>query len=159
MVKDTSMFINTNKIQTIVIFLFAGLILGACTPTVANRGHIVEDENLQDIVAGRDTQRSVVKKIGSPSTISTLDPNIWYYIGLTTEKRGILDPKQTNKKIVRVSFDGEGKVAEVESIDRENIDIPISKEKTRTGGNKVTILQQLLGNLGKFNTATAAGNE
>ena len=131
--------------------------VSACTPTVANRGHIVDAEDMSAIVAGRDTQRSVVKKIGSPSTISTLDPSIWYYIGLVTEKRGILDPKQTDKKIVRLKFDAEGKVAEIAEVTRDNIDVPISQDKTETGGNKVTIMQQFFGNLGKFNTA--GGNE
>ncbi|MAF69201.1 MAG: cell envelope protein SmpA, partial [Alteromonas sp.] len=82
---------------------------------------------------------------------------IWYYIGLVTEKRGILDPKQTDKKIVRLKFDAEGKVAEIAEVTRDNIDVPISQDKTETGGNKVTIMQQFFGNLGKFNTA--GGNE
>ena len=153
-VKDIGMFINTKNLHATVILVFAALTIAACTPTTANRGHIIEQEDLSDIMAGRDTQRSVVKKIGSPSTISTLDANIWYYIGLTTEKRGILDPKQTGKKVVRIEFDDEGKVSKVAEITQDSIDVPISKEKTRTGGNKVTLAQQFFGNLGKFNTPT-----
>jgi outer membrane protein assembly factor BamE (lipoprotein component of BamABCDE complex) len=146
------MFINTKNLHATVILLFAALSISACTPTTANRGHIIEQEDISDIVAGRDTQRTVIKKIGSPSTVSTLDANIWYYIGLTTEKRGILDPKQTDKKIVRVEFDDEGKVSQIAEITQDSIDVPISKEKTKTGGNKVTLAQQFFGNLGKFNT-------
>ena len=151
------MFVNIRKAQKAALLICAACMVSACTPTVANRGHIVDAEDMSDIVAGRDTQRSVVKKIGSPSTISTLDPSIWYYIGLVTEKRGILDPKQTDKKIVRLKFDAEGKVAEIAEVTRDNIDVPISQDKTKTGGNKVTIMQQFFGNLGKFNTA--GGNE
>ncbi|MAH06132.1 MAG: outer membrane protein assembly factor BamE [Alphaproteobacteria bacterium] len=151
------MFVNIRKAQKAALLICAACMVSACTPTVANRGHIVDTEDMSDIVAGRDTQRSVVKKIGSPSTISTLDPSIWYYIGLVTEKRGILDPKQTDKKIVRLKFDAEGKVAEIAEVTRDNIDVPISQDKTETGGNKVTIMQQFFGNLGKFNTA--GGNE
>ncbi len=151
------MFINIRKAQITALILCAAVSIGACTPTVANRGHIVTAEDISDIVAGRDTQRSVIKKIGSPSTISTLDPSIWYYIGLVTEKRGILDPKQTDKKIVRVQFDPEGKVLEIAEVTNDNIDVPISQSKTETGGNKVTLMQQFFGNLGKFNAA--GGNE
>jgi outer membrane protein assembly factor BamE (lipoprotein component of BamABCDE complex) len=151
-VKDIGMFINTKNLHATVILLFAALSISACTPTTANRGHIIEQEDISDIVAGRDTQRTVIKKIGSPSTVSTLDANIWYYIGLTTEKRGILDPKQTDKIIVRVEFDDEGKVSQIAEITQDSIDVPISKEKTKTGGNKVTLAQQFFGNLGKFNT-------
>ena len=146
------MFINTKILHATLIMFFAALSISACTPTTENRGHIIEQEDLSDIVAGRDTQRTVIKKIGSPSTISTLDANIWYYIGLTTEKRGILDPKQTDKKIVRVEFDEDGKVSQIAEITQDSIDVPISKEKTKTGGNKVTLAQQFFGNLGKFNT-------
>lgn len=145
------MFIKLKSLHALSMALFACIALSACTPTTANRGHIVEGEDLSDIVVGRDTQRSVIKKIGSPSTISTLDSNIWYYIGLTTEKRGILDPKQTSKKVVRIKFDEAAKVLEVAEIQNENLEVPISKEKTATGGNKVTLVQQFFGNLGKFN--------
>ena len=151
------MFINKKNITATALLAMCVIFTAACTPVTANRGHIVTEEDVSDIVAGRDTQRSVIKKIGSPTTISTLDPRIWYYIGLTTEKRGILDPKETDKKVVRVTFDDEGKVADIAPITQASIDIPVSKEKTPTGGNKVTLMEQFFGNLGRFNTG--AGNE
>jgi outer membrane protein assembly factor BamE (lipoprotein component of BamABCDE complex) len=153
------MFIYKKNLRTIAILLFAGMFISACTPTTANRGHIIEDEALSDIVAGRDTQRSVVKKIGSPSTISTLDASIWYYIGLTTQKRGILDEEQTSKKVIRITFDEAGKVFDVAEITRKDLDIPISKDKTHTGGSKVTLTQQFFGNLGKFNSSSVGNTE
>tara|TARA_R110002111_G_scaffold70843_2_gene114155 strand:+ start:318 stop:779 length:462 start_codon:yes stop_codon:yes gene_type:complete len=153
------MFIYKKNLRTIDIMLFASMFISACTPTTANRGHIIQDEAIADIVAGRDTQRSVIKKIGSPSTISTLDSSIWYYIGLTTQKRGILDEEQISKKVIRVKFDEEGKVLDIAEVTKEDVNIPISKDKTHTGGSKVTLAQQFFGNLGKFNSSGGGNTE
>ncbi len=94
----------------------------------------------------------VLRTLGSPTTQSTFNPDIWYYIGQETEKRGILDPKVIEERIVMVRFHPEtGIVETVEDIDNERINIPIARDKTKTHGNEISALQQMLGNLGKFN--------
>ena len=36
-------------------------------------------------------------------------------------------------------------------VEQDRLDIPLSDDKTKTGGNGIGILEQALGNLGKFN--------
>ena len=92
--------------------LCALLLAGACTPTIAQRGNMLEDYQIAEIRAGESTRSDVLRNLGSPTTQSTFDPNVWYYIGQETEKRGILDPKVTQERVVLVAFneDGTGKV-------------------------------------------------
>ena len=59
-----------------------------------------------------------------------------------------------NEKIVVVAFNDEGIVDVMEEIDNERIDLPMVRRKTPTGGHEVTFLQQLLGNVGRFNRPT-----
>ena len=53
-----------------------------------------------------------------------------------------------------VVFNDDGVVETVEEIENERTDLPLVRRKTETSGNEVTALQQLLGNLGRFNAPT-----
>ncbi len=132
-------------------FILAGLGLSACTPTQATRGNIVEDFRMAEVVPGVSTRTNVLKSLGSPTTKAPFDDNIWYYIGQKTEKRGIFDPKVVDKKVVVVAFNQDGIVDTIENIDSDQINVPTVRRKTPTSGNEVTVLQQLLGNVGRFN--------
>lgn len=132
------------------------MILGfaaACTPTHNVRGNILQDYQLEEIVPGEDSRTDVLRKLGSPTTKSTFDESIWYYIGQETEKRGVLDPEVIDERIIMVRFDGNDIVQEIKNIDNKRIDLPYVRRKTPTSGNEISVLQQFLGNLGKFNKA------
>lgn len=134
------------------IFLsLVSLMITACSPTQATRGNIVEDYRLAEITPGVSTRQNVLTSLGSPTTQAPFDDTIWYYIGQKTEKTGIFDPKVVEEKIVVVAFDEAGIVQTAEVVDAQRIDIPRVREKTPTGGNEVSAVQQILGNIGKFN--------
>ena len=125
--------------------------VGACSPMMAQRGNLLEDYQVEQITAMESTRSDVLRNLGSPTTKSTFDPNVWYYIGQETSKRGIFDAKVVDERIVLVAFNEEGYVETIQDIDRERLNIPYVREKTPTHGNEQTVLQQFLGNLGKFN--------
>ncbi len=125
--------------------------IAACTPTTNVRGNIIEDFQLKEVVPGIDGRSDVLKKLGSPTTKATFDDNVWYYIGQETEKRGILDPEVMSERIVVVTFSDEGIVDTIQDVDNSRVDLPIARDKTPTSGNEVTVMQQFLGNLGRFN--------
>ena len=70
------------------------------------------------------------------------------------EKHGILDPEVVEERIIVVAFNEEGYVNVIREIDRDRLNVPISKDETETRGNEVTVAQQFLGNLGRFNPNT-----
>jgi len=115
---------------------------------------MVQDFQIAEIIELESTRSDVLRAMGSPTTKSTFDKNVWYYIGQETEKHGILDPEVVEERIVLVAFNDEGFVEALKDIDRERLNIPYVREKTPTHGNETTIMQQFLGNLGKFNPNT-----
>lgn len=129
----------------------AAALLCNCTPTTHTRGNIIQDYQLAKLEVNVDTKTQVMKKIGSPSTIAPFDDNTWYYIGQKTEKRGILDEDVVEEKIIVVTFNQQGQLLEVKEADNKHEEVPYVRRKTPTSGNEVTVLQQLMGNLGKFN--------
>ena len=128
--------------------------LSACTPTKAVQGNFIQDYQLAEVQAGVDTQSDVMRKLGSPTTRAPFDDNVWYYLGQETEKRGILDPEVKNERIIVVFFDESGTVTDLKNVDPQRTDIPYVREKTPTSGQEITVMQQLLGNMGRFNKTT-----
>ncbi len=148
------------NLKTLTCTALAAAIIGTaitgCTPTQNTRGNLLQDYQLTEVVPGQDTRTEVLRKLGSPTTKAPFDDNIWYYLGQETEKRGILDPEVTNERVVAVTFNEEGIVSDVQDIDNERVDLPYIRRKTPTTGNEITVMQQFLGNLGKFNKTPAA---
>lgn len=126
--------------------------LSACTPMAATRGNLLEEYQLKEVLPGIDGKDDVVRKIGSPTTVSTFDDNTWYYMGQKTKKKGIMDPKVVDEKIVIVTFAAaDGKVLDVKEQKDGRTSIPIVQRTTPVSGNDFTFVQQMLGNVGKFN--------
>lgn len=126
------------------------LCLSGCTPTVATHGNIIQDYQVTGIQSGRHTREDVRRLLGSPTVTSSFSDKIWYYVGKKTAKRGILDPKVTQERIVEIVFSDAGLVESVREIDAEDRDVPISDRETPTSGNDTTLIQQFLGNIGRF---------
>ena len=124
------------------------LVLAACTPTVANRGNILDSEKLADIKVGESTREDVATKLGTPTQVSTFDDKTWYYIGRQTEQYSFLDPEVIKQKAVQVTFNDNGVVTSVNDLnlnDAYNVD-PVEKT-TPTYGRDDTFIKQLIGNL------------
>ncbi len=67
------------------------------------------------------------------------------------EKKGIFDPQVTEEQVVRVSFNDKGIVETIQRVDADRIEVPRVRRKTPTSGNDITVLEQVLGNVGRFN--------
>ncbi len=139
------------SMKTLAPLIMSLILISACTPTKSTRGNLVEDFRMSEITPGVSTRKNVLHSLGSPTTIAPFDDNVWYYIGQKMEKKGIFDPEVKEEKVVVVAFNEEGIVETMEEIDSERLNVPKVRDKTHTGGNEVTIMEQLLGNVGRFN--------
>lgn len=140
-----------------LLILLVGVCLAACTPVSAQRGNMLENYQLQEVKAGEHTRSDILRILGSPTTKDPFQDDVWYYIGQDTEKRGVLDSKVVKERIVIVQYDPDGYVGRIADVVDGRIEVPITRDKTPTYGNDLTIMQQLLGNIGKFNPQEGAG--
>lgn len=140
---------NRLLIKTLVTTaLFMGVV--ACTPTVANRGNMVEPEKLAEVKIGETSREEVAKLLGSPTQVGTFDENVWYYFGRSTEQYSFLDPKIVNQRAIEVHFDDSGIVKSIDQLDPTNAkDVHPIARRTPTYGHETTVLEQLIGNLGR----------
>ena len=133
----------------------AAVLIGvaACSPVMATRGNLIDDERFDRIIVGRSTANDVANVFGSPTTVSTFDRQTWYYIGQRTEKVAFFDPEIVERRVVRVEFTASGIVRQIDDLDLDDAQtVELVERETPTLGRRLTVLEQLLGNFGRFNT-------
>jgi outer membrane protein assembly factor BamE (lipoprotein component of BamABCDE complex) len=134
--------------------LLAGILalgLGACAQDIRVRGNIPDSEMVSKINPGVHSRIDIQSLLGSPSTVSTFQDSKWYYIGQKSTQFAFFEPKVLERTVLVVSFDAAGLVETTRTYDLADgqaID-PVDRV-TPTEGRKMSILQQLIGNLGKF---------
>ena len=125
---------------------------GACAPIVATQGFQIIDQKPQDVVVGTDTRETVMTKLGSPSLTSTFEADsVWYYLSQSTARYTYNRPKVTQRVVTEITFEeADGVVAGVRTLNLDDGEsIAMNGRETPTRGRSLTILEQLLGNVGR----------
>lgn len=138
--------------KKIVLAVAVAALVSGCVKMEERRGYVAEAKNFSKIEAGKTTREEVRKLLGSPSSKSTFGQETWYYIGMNMERTAFFVPDVAEQKVVQVEFADSGVVSNVHfpKTDRRRA-IEFSNDSTPTEGNSVTVMEQLLGNLGRFN--------
>ena len=135
------------------LWLAGSLLLTACEPTVQRHGHVWFDTPEETIQPGVDTRRSLSRRLGTPTAVGLERGDPWIYISQTEEKRGARTPELMDHRVVLVRFDGEDRVVSVEELGAEDrLEIDYATRATPNRGTDFNILQQFLGNVGRFET-------
>ncbi|MFZ2620868.1 MAG: outer membrane protein assembly factor BamE [Alphaproteobacteria bacterium] len=130
------------------LLLFSAL-LSACASIESTHGQVVKEASVRALQPGVDTQETVKRALGSPSTTGTFDTARWYYLTETTESTPLKPNQLAERNLVVIDFDQAGKVSKVEIKTRnEAKDVAFDETETPTQGQSMGILDQLLGNLG-----------
>ncbi len=134
-----------------LIVLAAAVLLAACAPRIEVRGNLPDPDLLAELEIGALNKQQVTEMFGSPSSVSTFGSENWYYISERTETTAFYAPEVVDRKVVVISFDDKGVVRDFASLGLEDGRIiELVERKTPTAGNEITFLQQLFGNLGRF---------
>src|SRR6202048_4324223 len=144
-------------------YVFLATISGAaafvsCAPAVDQRGNLPNPDKLAEIHAGSTTKDEVAKILGTPSSVSVFNNDkSWYYISRRTSQTAFFEPDVLDQQVYVVNFDDQGVVKTVDHKgvqDARAID-PVPRA-TPAPGRELTFLEQLIGNVGKFNNAGAS---
>ena len=146
------MFKSFRFITAVLALILTAGILSACSQTRDTHGNLLTQERIELISVGQSSKADVIRAIGTPTTKAAFNDDIWYYIGLETVRQGFLDPKVENRQIYMAQFNENGRLATFAPVEREALDIPIVSRETPTHGTELTVLEQFVGNLGRFNS-------
>lgn len=150
--------------RTVPLVLFSTMVastavlLGGCDSNIAQRGFAATPGTVEKLEAGTQSREDVVRLIGSPSAVATFNPNIWYYISETQSYWAFTKPKITSQKVIQVTFSEAGRVDNIKNYDlQDGQDITMVARTTPTSGKELTVLEQILGNVGKFSGPKGQG--
>lgn len=145
------------KIQPVKLLLLTAaactlLVPAACSPKVDNGGYVQEKPIKDLITVGQSSKDDVKTKLGSPSAQSSFGAEAWYYVTQRKEAHAFFKPEITEQDVVRVEFNESGVVTKVENYSqKDGEDFDITKRTTPTEGHTLGFMEQVLGNIGRFN--------
>jgi outer membrane protein assembly factor BamE (lipoprotein component of BamABCDE complex) len=128
-----------------------GVGLGACAADISARGNEPTRERLSQIEPGKQSRADVAALLGTPSTTATFDGDTWYYISAQTKRYAVFEREELERRVIAISFGDDGRVSEVRELGlADGRDVDVVQRETPTLGNELSIIEQLLGNLGRF---------
>ena len=140
------------------VLIPALIALGGCEPDVSLRGFAATPGSVEKLEVGSQSRDDVIRLIGSPSAVSTFNPNVWYYISESQEYWAFLKPEIVEEKVIQITFAETGRIQAIKNYDLKDArDIAMVQRITPSAGKQLTVLEQILGNVGKFNPASKTG--
>ena len=147
------------KFRQIAATLTVALLASACGEIVDQRGHQPVPGTIEKLEVGAQGRDDVLRLMGSPSTIATFGDEVWYYISTKNESTAFLHQRVIEQRVVAVSFGGDGRVREIKQYElKDGKEVAMVTRKTPTAGKELTILEQILGNVGKFSGPRQSSN-
>jgi len=127
------------------------LALGACAPITSYSGFQAIEASPTDVKVGTDTKSTVRGRLGSPSATSTFDNNVWFYVSQVKERVAFRRPQVSARQVTAITFDKDSEqVTHVDNLTlKDGKVVAFNGRETPTRGREMTILEQLLGNVGR----------
>ncbi|CAN5917845.1 outer membrane protein assembly factor BamE [soil metagenome] len=145
-----------------VPLVLAALFLTACDSNNSDlRGFAPAPGAVDKLEVGTQSREDVVRVVGSPSAVATFNPNVWYYISERQDYWGPSKPWISEQNVIQITFNESGRVATIKYYDLKDAqNITMVSRITPTSGKELTVLEQVLGNVGKFSgpAKTTGGN-
>ena len=152
------------RITRLVPLLALGLAcagLPACQYFQINRqtrGNLVDPIDYGQLIPGTSTRADVTSLIGSPTTHATFDDNTWIYIGMRTQPTIGGYPRIDRQQVLVLNFDNDGVLRGLRRETGKNaVRVAMDGNVTPSPGSQATFLQQVIGNVGRYNPAGLLG--
>lgn len=134
------------------------MLAAACSPRIDARGNLPDPERLAEIKVGQISKDEILENLGSPSSIAAFDEETWYYVSERTETAAFLAPEVKERKVLVLKFDKQGILSDMRALGYEDgYDLRMVKRETPSGGHEIGLIEQLFGNIGRFNKDSRKG--
>lgn len=137
--------------------LLAPFLVAGCDNIVDQRGFAATPGSVEKIEIGAQSREDIVRLVGSPSAVATFNPNVWYYISQKQESYAFLKPKITEQNVMQLTFNDTGRLQAIKKYDlQDSENITMVSRITPTVGKELTVLEQIMGNVGRFSAPNGA---
>ena len=123
----------------------------ACGPQIDWHGTHPNVDQLAQIEPGKTGRATVRALLGGASSTSNFDDRTWYYIGQRMQRFAFYPPEVIDRQVIFITFDDNDRVVAIGKLDKnDGREIVMVDRTTATAGQRITVLQQFLGNIGQF---------
>ena len=142
-------FFKRHFITVLILPLIGSALLG-CANDHYLHGQVIPEENLAKLETGKQNKLAVLRLLGSPSSETLFEDNKWLYMTTKTKDRVFTHDEVIDRDIIIVEFDDNDTLSNITQRNTENSrNITPLPQETRTHGQSLGILDQMLENLGQ----------
>ena len=158
-----SVIINLGLVQPcrylpklITLSVLSILLFGTgCESRITTHGFMPRTDLIERLQPGEQNKTQVAAILGSPTIMGAFDQDTWYYVTQTTENKFFFKPEIIDQAILALTFNEAGVLASLEKKSMlDAIRIEPNKARTPTVGRKLSLVQQLFGNFGRFSNSS-----
>jgi outer membrane protein assembly factor BamE (lipoprotein component of BamABCDE complex) len=129
----------------------AAALMAGCAATRDFHGYVPDQALATDVQPAVDTRTTVLARLGTPSTTSIFNDDLWVYMSSTRELLTFYYPKVVAREIVAIQFDEDDVVSDVLVYDvNDGRTLAYNSRVTPTRGRELGILEQLFGTIGSL---------
>ncbi|MCK0170668.1 outer membrane protein assembly factor BamE [Aliiroseovarius sp. S1123] len=149
---------RVKRVGQAVAAITLAIALTACSATYRNHGYMPVKEDVDLLVVGKDTRETVTEAIGKPGTQGLLSDSGYYFVRSRFEHYLYNAPKEIDREVLAISFDGKGRVENIERFGLEDGRVVVLERRVTASNIKgVSFLRQLFGSFGRINVAEQFG--
>ena len=138
----------------------AATLMAGCAATRDFHGYVPDQALATDVQPAVDTRSTVLARLGTPSTTSIFNDDLWVYMSSTRELLTFYYPKVVAREIVAIQFDEDDVVSDVLVYDvNDGRTLAYNSRVTPTRGRELGILEQLFGTIGSLRNQLPGQNE
>jgi len=139
-----------NLLLKFIIILFAATIISSCVKRTNYKGYYFGEDFETNTKPGTNVAE-IMEKMGSPTTSSTFGKPVFFYVNSKYEQKMFFIPKLVEQRILAIHFSDSGNVEKVKRYTLKDAkDIDFSSDSIEIQGNEMGVLEQILGNIGRF---------
>jgi outer membrane protein assembly factor BamE (lipoprotein component of BamABCDE complex) len=127
------------------------LLIQSCVKNTKIKGFSPYKINSEKLIELIHSKNDAIELLGSPSIISNIGGESWYYISSKEEYYALSNPKIIEQNIVELSFDQDNIISKKRYDIKDGIEIEFNESYTKTIGSEKSIFDNMLNNLGRFN--------
>ena len=146
------------KLQSIkiILLLILATVQISCNKKTINIGHQLEQSNLQKVEVNNSTKQDVINILGKPTTKSIFGPKTYFYIEQQYRQFGLFEPRLTGQVVTTFKFDTRNILIKVSQCHiNDTVNIKYDYDFILIKGNKIPILEQLIGNVRNYYPVTS----
>jgi len=138
----------------------AAALMAGCAATRDFHGYVPDQALATDVQPAVDTRTTVLARLGTPSTTSIFNDDLWVYMSSTRELLTFYYPKVVAREIVAIQFDEDDVVSDVLVYDvNDGRTLAYNSRVTPTRGRELGIIEQLFGTIGSLRNQLPGQND